>query len=135
MRTHVLKWIQGNTNKRKGALLATEKLFGQSMLMDGTSHVILKGEIALMSDGAGRSEIHVKNEDTGAMERLVFTTGPLWIPVMHLIQAIRDTHEEHDIGASVIDGTVGECTECDGIREAQDDEGNWRPCPVCGGIP
>lgn len=113
--------------------MATEKLFGQSMLFDGTSKVILRGEIALMSDGKSRSEIHVKNEETGMTERLVFTTGPLWIPVLQLIQAIRDTHTEYDILADVVDGSHGSCGECDGVKQVTDDEGNWKPCPVCMG--
>lgn len=91
--------------------------------------VILHGEIALMTDGQGRSEIQVRNNETGSMERLVFTTGTMWIPVWHLIQAIRDTHGQVD----VIDGSQGACGDCvDG--EYEDDEGNWKPCPVCGGV-
>lgn len=114
--------------------MGTEKLFGQSMLMDGASGVVLQGEIALMSDGEGRSEIHVRNEGTGMLEKLVFKTGSTWIPVLHLIQVIRDIHDEHDIGVRVIGSGGGECTEC--VQgEYEDEHGNWRPCPVCMGIP
>lgn len=115
--------------------MVTEKLFGQSMLLDGTTGVVLRGEIALMSDGKGRSEIHVRNDETGLMERLVFTSGTLWIPVMQLIQAIRDTHEAVEVQVDVIDGTAGRCSGCDGVKQVADDEGNWRPCPLCMGIP
>lgn len=109
--------------------MVTEKLFGQSMLMDADTRVILRGEIALMSDGKGRSEIHVRNDETGMVEKLVFTTGTLWIPVLQLIQAIRDTHEIHDIGVA-----VEACTECV-HGEYEDEHGNWKPCPACMGVP
>lgn len=115
--------------------MVTEKMFGQSMLMDGDTRVILRGEIALITDGHGRSEIQVRNDETGMMERLVFTTGALWIPVMQLIQAIRDTHTPVDLHVGVIDGSGGVCATCGGAGQAQDTEGNWRQCPACGGVP
>lgn len=104
------------------------------MLLDGTSGVILRGEIALMTDGKGRSEIHVRNDETGMVEKLVFTTGPLWIPVMQLMQAIRDTHESYDIGVKVVDGSHGACEGCGGAKQYADEEGNWQPCPACMGV-
>lgn len=111
--------------------MGTEKLFGQSMLMDGASRVVLRGEIALLSDGVGRSEIHVRNDETGLEEKLIFSTGPMWIPVMHLIQVIREIHEGYSI--DVVDDDGGVCPEC--IHgEYEDDEGNWRPCPRCQGV-
>ena len=115
--------------------MVTQKLFGQSMLMDGDTRVVLRGEIALMTDGRNRSEIHVTNEETGMMERLVFTTGSLWIPVMQLIQAIREMHDPVDVVTSVIDGNAGNCSECGGVKQVTDEEGNWKPCPVCMGVP
>ena len=110
-----------------------EELRGNSLLFDPTRGVVLRGEIRLMSDGKGRSEIHVRNDETGNAEHLVFSSGGLWIPVLQLIQAIQDTHTEVDIGVSVIDGNGGPCSMCGGLVEGYDDEGNTITCPQCGG--
>lgn len=119
--------------RERKCILVTEKLFGQSMLYDSAKSVVLSGEIALMSDGRGRSEIHIRNQETGLMERLVFTTGTLWIPVMQLIQAIRDTHDVIDNQLAIVDGNAGTCADCGGVRQVTDAEGNWRACPRCMG--
>ncbi len=63
--------------RRKESDSGSREAFRQSILMDGTSRVVLRGEIALLPEGEGRSEIHVRNEDTGLEEKLIFSTGPL----------------------------------------------------------
>lgn len=113
--------------------MSAEALHGNSLLFDSNRGVILRGEIRLMTDGKGRSEIHVANDQTGLTEHLVFTTGSLWIPVMQLIQVIQDAHAVVDVDVQVVDGTDGECGDCGGLGEYEDEEGNWRTCRHCGG--
>lgn len=113
--------------------MGTDLLHGSSMLFDPSRGVVLRGEIRLQTDGKGRSEITVKNDVTGVQEHLVFQTGALWIPVMQLIQAIQDTHTDVEIGLTVIDGSGGVCSDCHGLKEMEDDEGNWVACKACGG--
>lgn len=113
--------------------MSAEALHGNSQFFDSNHGVILRGEIRLVTDGKGRSEIHVINDETGLTERLVFRTGSLWIPVMQLIQVIQEMHTTIDVGVRVIDDSGGTCGDCNGLGEYSDEEGNWRTCKRCGG--
>lgn len=80
--------------------MSTQKLFGQSTLADNeTPGVLHHGEIALMTDGDGRSEVHITNTETGDVEILSFS-GDQSKPVAQMIEAIRSVHMAVDLDTS-----------------------------------
>ena len=102
---------------------------GRSILLDHVKQVILSGEVALLSDGKGRSEIQIRDSESGRVEQLVFSTGTMWIPVYQLMLAIQDVHQRDEVEVVVPGHEV--CPECGGHREYEDGEGNWRTCQIC----
>lgn len=116
--------------------MATRKLFGRTMFMDGMSGFVFNGEVALMSDFKGRTEFHIVDSETGERERLVWTHGSNWIPGMQLIQVIMERHHAAEI--NLVEESEPEyiqCPACGGAKQVENDEGNWKPCPECMGVP
>lgn len=76
--------------------MITQKLFGSSMLVDSVTGMMQHGEIAIMFNSAGRSEIQVRNPETGDMEAI--ETGDQDSELIeHLVQAIRRVHAAIDL--------------------------------------
>lgn len=106
------------------------RLFGNATLVDSENAVMLGGGLALLSDGASRSEIVVSDPESGQEERLVFSRGNSWIPVFHLIQVIRELYQKDEL--EFHSSTNDEpCELCGGTGMYEDDEGNWKDCGVC----
>lgn len=72
--------------------MRTQKLYGQSMLIDGTKQLVHQGQIAFICRDDGRSEIQVGDE-TG----FVMTIGKDNPLVAELVEAIRHLHEACDL--------------------------------------
>lgn len=66
------------------------------MLMDNVTGLVQRGEIAIMFNSAGRSEIQVRNAETGDME-IIETDDQGSELIEHLVQAIRRTHTAIDL--------------------------------------
>lgn len=108
------------------------RLFGNATLIDSDNAVMLGGGLALLSDGQSRSEIVVKDPESGQEERLVFRGGNRWIPVFHLIQVIRELYQSDELEFHSTSSNEP-CAVCGGRRGNEDEEGNWKSCPVCSG--
>jgi hypothetical protein len=112
-----------------GGALGAHTLFGNATLVDSDNAVVLGGGLALISDGKARSEIVVRNPESGEEERLVFSKGNTWIPVFHLIQVIRELYQADEL--EMHSSSTDPCKICAGTGLYEDEEGNWRDCSLC----
>ena len=113
----------------------TKKLFGRTYLMDGMSGFMFDGEIALLTDFRRRSEIQVRDGESGEEERLVFSTGQLYVPVMQMIQVITELHTSTQVrfvttpdSAVLIPAEPERCPKCGGYGFVVDEWGYEDVC-------